>query len=224
MSTEKCHNSFARTVLAVIVLAVSLSATDKYGGDEVLQFYCIQAAAKSQSTSTLKPGVRATATAHTLYKRVASNGRIISVDTAVVRYWFSGAIIDSQVVKSSTSNGIPQVTFDLPPVFSEDYLFTFFPNDPGGETLSIGFDTPDDSTTLPVGLAVIDREEYGLQRLYLYYPRHEDYEHLSRGFRFMEYGGYLFPDSIWEVGAIEGVFSTEHFRLESRIDSITIGR
>lgn len=210
--------------MPVIVLAVSLSATDKYGGDLVLQFYCTQAAAKSQSTRAFATGVQAVATAHTLFKRVAHDGRITSVDTAVVRYWFTGGIIDSQVVGSATSDGLPQVTFDLPPVFSEDYLFTFFPNDPGGEMLSIGFDTPDDSTTLPVGLAVIDRDKYVLRRLYLHYPRPNGYKRLSRGFRLIEYGGYLFPDSVWEVGAKEGVLTTEHYRLESRIDSVSISR
>jgi hypothetical protein len=155
---------------------------------------------------------------------MASDGRITSVDTAVVRYWFTGDLLDSQVVESSTSDELPQVTFDLPQVFSTDYLFTFFPNDPGGEMLSIGFDTPDDTTTLPVGLAVIDREEYVLRRLYLHYPRLKGYRHLSRGFRFVIIDGYLVADSIWEIGAKEGVLSTEHYRLESRIDSITINQ
>lgn len=224
MSTEKCHIWFAWTLLPVIVLTATLSATDKYGGDQVVEFYCTQATAKSQSQSAFAPGVQAAATAHTLYKRVASDGRITSVDTAIVRYWFTGGIVDSQVVVSATSDGIPQVAFDLPLVFSEDYLFAFFPNDPGGEMLSIGFDTPDDSTTLPIGLAVIDRDEYVLRRLYLYYPRIEGYEHLSRGFRLMEFEGYLFPDSIWEVGSKEGIFSTENYRLEAMIDSVSISR
>lgn len=221
MSTEKCHIWCAWTLLPVIVLAMSLSATDKYGGDQVLQFYCTQAA-KSQGSSVFTTGVQAAATVHSFYKRLASDGRTTSVDTAVVRYWFTGGVIDSQVVESSSSDGMPQVSFDLPQVFSADYLFTFFPNDPGGELLSIGFDTPDDTTTLPVGLAVIDRESYGLRRVYLHYPRLKGYKRLSRGFRLVEYGGYQFPDSVWEVGAKEGVISTEHFRLESRIDSVQI--
>lgn len=210
--------------MPVFVLAVTLSATDKYGGDPVLQFYCTQIVAKSESANALATGVKVAATAHTLFKRVASDGRVTSVDTAVVRYWFSGGALDSQVVERSTSDGLPQATFNFPPIFSANYLFTFFPNDPGGEMLSIGFDTPDDSTARPVGLAVIDREEYVLRRLYLHYPRLKGYKRLSRGFRLIEYGGFLFPDSIWEFGVKEGVLSTECYRLESRIDSVSINR
>lgn len=210
--------------MPAIVLAVTLSATDKYSEDQVLEFYCTQAATHNLSTNPFANGVQAAATAHILFERVASDGRITSVDTAVVRYWFTGGIVDSQVVRSATSDGIPQVTFGPPPVFSEGYLFTFFPNDPGREMLSIGFDTPDDSTTLPVGLAVIDRDKYVLRRLYLHYPRLKGYKRLSRGFRLTEFEGYVFPDSIWEVGSKEGVFSTEHYRLEARIDSVSISR
>ena len=222
MSIEKYHIGFACTSVLVLILAVFLMAADKYNGDQVLKFYCTQADAESQNANAFSTDVQAVATAITLYKRVASDGHITSEDTAVIRYWFTGGKIDSQVVESSTSDGIPQVTFDMPLVFSQGYMFTFFPNDPGGEMLSIGFDTPDDTVVLPVGLAVIDRDKYILRRLYLYYPQLNGYKHLSRGFRLTEYEGYLFPDSIWEVGARAGVFSTENYRLESRIDSITI--
>ena len=33
---------------------------------------------------------------------------------------------------------------------------------------------------------------------------------------------YIFPDSIWEVGSREGIFSTENYRLETSISSILI--
>lgn len=224
MSTEKYHIWIAWTVLPVIVLAVMLSAASKYDGDPVLEFYCERAAAESQNTSAYAKGVQVTAIAHTLYKRVASNGSVTSVDTAVVRYWLTSGILDSQVVASSSGDDLPLVTFELPQVFSGAYRFTFFPNDPGGEMLSIGFDTPDDSTAQPVGLAVIDRDKYIMRRLYLHYPRLDGYKRLSRGFRLAEFDGYLFPDSVWEVGSKEGVLTTEHYRLEARIDSVSISR
>lgn len=224
MSTENYHIRFQWTFLLVIALAVTLSATSKYDGDQVLEFYCTQVEARSQDSNPFAPGVKVAATAHSFYKRVASDGHITSVDTAVVRYWFTGGLLDSQVVESSTWDGMPLITFESPRLFSGNYLFNFFPNDPGGEMLSIGFDTPDDSTATPVGLAVIDRDKYVLHRLYLHYARLDGYKRLSRGFRFAESDGFLFPDSIWEVGAKEGVLTTEHYRLESRIDSIIIGR
>jgi len=222
MSTEKCHNWLVWTFLPVITLALSLSASDNYGGDQVLEFYCKQAAAESQKNNTFAGGLHVEVTAHSLFKRVGSDGRITSVDTAVICYWFTGGILDSQVVQRSTSDGIPPVTFVRPQVFSDDYLYTFFPNDPGGEMLSIGFDTPEDTMALPVGLAVISRDEYVLHRLYLHYPNIKGFKHLSRGFRLTDVGGYLFPDSIWEIGAKEGVFSTEQYRLETGVDSVIV--
>lgn len=224
MSIEKYHIGFACANVIVLLLAVSIMAAGDYGDDQVLKFYCTQTEAISQRSNALSNYVQVVATAHTFYKRIASDGHVTSVDTAVIRYWFTGGIIDSQVVVSGNLDEIPQAKFDIPDVFSQDYMYSFFPNDPGGGMLSIGFDTPNDSVDLPVGLAVIDRDEYKLRRLYLHYPQLDGYKHLSRGFRLTECGEYLFPDSIWEVGSREGVLSTEHYRLESRIDSIIINK
>jgi hypothetical protein len=61
-----------------------------------------------------------------------------------------------------------------------------------------------------------------LRWLYLYYPSTSGVERLTRSFRFTEVEGYVFPDSIWEVGARSGIFSLEYYRLETGIVEIEV--
>ena len=210
------------------MVALSATATgladDSYGDDPVLKFYWTQAATVSAESDPLRNGVSFSLLTTSHYKRVASNGRITGVDTAIVRYWFSCGSLDSQVVEMATSDVKMQQQFSIPDLFDAQYRYTFYPNDTGGELLAIGFDTPKADDSLPVGLVMIDRDSYLLRRVYLYYPHREGYERFSRCYRVSEHDGFLFPDSIWEVGAREGVFSTENYRLETRIDAVSVDR
>jgi len=112
----------------------------------------------------------------------------------------------------------------VPNVFAQASEFCFYPNDTGGVELALGFDHDVSLSQLPVGLAVIDRDRYLLRWLYLYYPEHLDYKRFSRSYRLTLQDGYVFPDSIWEVGARPGIFSPEYYRLETVITGITIYR
>jgi len=60
--------------------------------------------------------------------------------------------------------------------------------------------------------------------LYLFYPNRPDFKKFSLSFRFVEYQGHVFPDSIWEVGTKAGIFSTESYRVETAIEHLTIYR
>lgn len=224
MSTEKYHIRVLWIAMVALIATATGFADDSYGGDPVLEFYCTQAASVSAESDALRNGVSFSLLTTSHYKRVASNGRITSVDTAIVRYWFSSGSLDSQVVETATSDGIMHQRFSVPDVFNAQYRYTFYPNDTGGELLAIGFDTPTVDDSLPAGLVVIDRDSYSLCRLYLYYPHREGYKRFSRCYRMSEHDGFLFPDSIWEVGAREGVFSTENYRLETRIDAVSVDR
>ncbi len=224
MSTEKYHIRVLWIASVALIATATGSADDSYGGDPVLEFYCTQAASVSAESDPLGNGVSFSLLTTSHYKRVASNGRITSVDTAIVSYWFSSGSLDSQVVETATSDGIMHQRFSVPDVFNAQYRYTFYPNDIGGELLAIGFDTPTADDSLPVGLIVIDRDSYLLRRLYLYYPHREGYKRFSRCYRMSEQSGFLFPDSIWEVGAREGVFTTDDYRLETRIDAVSVER
>ncbi len=224
MSTEKCHIQVLWIATVALIATATGLADDSYGGDPVLEFYCTQAASVSAESDPLENGVKFSLLTTSHYKRVASNGRITSVDTAIVRYWFSSGSLDSQMVETATSDGIMHQRFSVPDIFKAQYRYTFYPNDTGGELLAIGFDTPKADDSLPVGLVVIDRDSYLLRRLYLYYLHREGYKRFSRCYRLSEREGFLFPDSIWEVGAREGIFSNENYRLETRIDAVSVDR
>ncbi|MFQ5454036.1 MAG: hypothetical protein ACE5D6_07600, partial [Candidatus Zixiibacteriota bacterium] len=94
----------------------------------------------------------------------------------------------------------------------------------GGVELSIGFDTFLSDNNSPTGIAVIDRERYFVRRLHLFYPNNKKYKRFSRSFHFIEYEGYIFPDTIIEIKGELGVFSTEFYRIETSVSEIKIYR
>jgi hypothetical protein len=220
MSIEKYL--IAVTWIATIAVTVSASAADRYGGDGVLEFYCTRSAEAANRMNPIGQRLSFTLATTSHYKRIDSHGKVSGVDTAEVQYWFREGVLDSQVVRSAPSGGSRSLSWSLPDVFAEGYLYTFYPNDAGGKELAIGFDTPKAADSLPVGLMIIDRESYLPRRFYLHYPNRPGYKRFSLGYRLSERDGFLFPDSIWEVAAKEAVFSTENYRRETRVDSVRI--
>ena len=90
--------------------------------------------------------------------------------------------------------------------------------------MAVGFDSFSAEDPSPVGLAVFDRAEFFLKWLHLHYPNRERYKRYSQSYRFVTRDEYVFPDSIWEVSARRGIFSTEFLRTETGITDITIYR
>ncbi len=226
MSTEKYNISVTGVCLVAALIGVLIAAEDDLAQatDPVLQFYCERAAAVAAARDPVQHGLSYSFTAKTHYKKVGKRGQIEKTDSAVADYYFSYGNLDSQKTKVATSTKTDDVCFVVPDVFSEDYHFNFFPHDTGGSQLAIGFDSDSAADPRPVGLALIDRERYFLRLLHTSYPNTPGYKRLSRSYRFVEVEGYLFPDSIWEVGAIQGVFSTDDYRLETGIENIIIYR
>lgn len=192
----------------------------KEGIDPVLQFYVKQADSVFGRTELKENDLRYSFLAFTYFKRIGRKGVVERLDSSVTRYFCSGKSIDSTQVLLEPENSIPQITFGYPNVFTEHYEHNFFPNDIGDTNLAIGFDNFSSTDTLPTGVAVIDRDDYALHRLYLYFPNTKDYKRLTRSFRFAEFSGLVFPDSIWEVGAKQGVFTVEYYRMETEIGQL----
>ncbi len=228
MSTEKYHVSVARTGvcflagLAAVLVAVEDDAAQ--AADPVLQFYRERAAAVTAARDPIESGLSYSFTARTYYKEVGKRGQIEKTDSTVAEYYFSFGSLDSQRTRVAASTRINDVCFSVPNVFREGCHFNFFPHDTGGPYLAIGFDSDSVGDPRPVGLALIDRERYFLCRLYVFHPNKPGYKRFSRSYRLVEIEGYIFPDSIWEVGARQGVFSTDDYRLETGIENITIYR
>ncbi|MFQ5500268.1 MAG: hypothetical protein ACE5FH_11420 [Candidatus Zixiibacteriota bacterium] len=192
--------------------------------DPVLDFYCKRARAVFKSTDPVERGIAFSILAHTVHKTIGNGGRSVAVDSATTRYFFSFGEPDSLVTQGSVGGGQLKPSLWPPNVFEGDYAFNFFPNDTGGSDLSIGFDTRSYEDSLPVGIAIIDRERCFLKQLYLYYPFVSGHRRFTRSFRFVQKDGFTFPDSIWVVGSKQGVFGADHYRIETGISEIEVRR
>lgn len=213
---------FQITAALILAAILSVSALAQEKTDPVLEFYVSQAKNAFEESSQQSEKMRYTFLVTSHYKQLGRGGFVERLDTAITRYFMTGSQIDStQVVAESTSD-MPVPTLAFPNIFAESYIYNFFPNDIGEEDIAIGFDTPDSKDTLPSGLAVINREEYKLKRLYLYFQDPEGLKRLTRSYLFKEQNGFIFADSIWELKAKHGVFSIEYNRLETDIGQLEL--
>ena len=159
-----------RLWMALFVLVAGLplrSAVDDQQTDPIVQFYCAQARSVCAEHRPDEQALAYSLTATSYRKKVGGRGAIEHIDSAVADFYFSGGTLDSQKTAVSTSKKLANIDFSYPNVFDQDYQFSFYPNDTGGKYLAIGFDTDSAGDPRPVGLAIIDRYEYSLHRLYL---------------------------------------------------------
>ena len=222
MSTKK-HLS---TVIAVslIVLAILTVGRTQEADQWVLEHYTDMAAHAVDSRDPLGTGATFSLMTRSYYKHVGRGGVVEKIDSARINYFYSFGQLDSQVVVSGESGRFKDVDFSYPNVFEDDYVFSLFPNDTGGPEMAIAFDTDSLSDVRPIGLAVIDRAEYYPRWLYLSYPSRSNHTRYTRSFHFVKQLGLIFPDSIWIVGARAGIFSSEHYRLETGVLEIEVSR
>ncbi len=224
MSIEKYRIALT-LMLTILGIGLTLGlAGDRGEGSPILRFYCDKARTVCAQRSPVDQAVSYSFTATVYFKKLGRRGKVTHVDTASSDLYFSGESLDSQKVVASSPSKFPHLEFSYPNVFNSDYHFSFFPNDTGGDYLAVGFDGDSANDPRPVGLAIIDRNEYYLHRLYLFYPERERYKRVSQIFHFVEREGYLFPDSIYETAAKAGIFSIDYYRLEAVISNIRVYR
>jgi hypothetical protein len=217
-------NFFVTLIWAVLSLFSMPSAGSGQDTDHVLIFYVSHADTAYLNNNLSEQNMKFSFEAATFYKSIGRAGKITHIDSSITRYFWTGHTLDSSKTQLNPKRSLPENTFEYPNVFTASYDHKFFPNDIGGQELAIGF-TPDANTAdLPNGIAVLDREEFNLKSLYLYFPEPEGYKRLTRSYRFIQFSGFTFPDSIWEVGAKQGIFTTDHYRLETKISNIQLLR
>jgi len=218
-------NYFLTTTMSVLT-ALSTGYGDESAEDidPILKYYVSHAdSAYTKSILTNNP-VRFSFEAFTYYKVLGRGGAVEKIDSSATRYFLNGTNIDSSKIIFENERKTPVITLEFPNIFAKDFEHGFFPNDVGGQKLAISFAPDVDSTDLPDGIAIVDREEFKLMELYMYFPEPDGYKRLTRSFRFVDYSGYVFPDSIWEIGAKQGIFSVDFYRLETKIDKIQLLR
>jgi hypothetical protein len=204
---------------AVLLTGAALLAQSE---DPVLRFYCDRARVTCNERHPVQQGLTYSFTATSFRQQLGRKGTIKHVDSTIANYYFSEGALDSLTTTMSTSGKIKDLDFFYPNVFDLDYDYRFFPNDTGGDLLTIGFDTDSLGDPRPVGLAVIDRYDYSMSRLYLFYPEKPKYKRYSRVLYLSPHDGYVFPDSVVESGSRSGILSDDHYRLRTMISDLRI--
>ncbi|HPI31943.1 MAG TPA: hypothetical protein PLR32_01415 [candidate division Zixibacteria bacterium] len=192
--------------------------------DPVLRYYCQRAAGQGESRDPAKTGLRYEVWVRTYLTHFGRGNKVELTDSALFRRFCSFGAIDSQQTEAVTKESLAKFDLSYPNVFQGAYEFRFFPNDTGGAALAIGFESDTVQNLSPVGLAVIDRTSFYLQRLYLYYPNAEKYERYSRTFSLRLQDGYVFPDTVVTMYSEAGIFAVEHYRIDTYVDSVRIFR
>lgn len=219
------------TILSLLFTSVTLlvmaqdDSTRVLPNDPILTYFWQRADATMNSGNPNDRGISYSYIATTYYKKIGKAGAVDWTDSLSTAYYFSFGKLDSSKARLAPTRGeFPTIRFDAPNVFANDYYLNDFPNDTGGASLPIGFDSDSTQPDMPTGIAIIDRSSYFPRWLYLHYPQEEGYRRFTRSFRFTVHDGFIFPDSIWEVATKYGLFFPTSYRLETRIDSLTIHR
>lgn len=215
---------FQITDVLILAAILFISALAQEPTDPVLSFYVTQAKKAFETSQLHSEKMHYTFLVTSHYQKIGRGGVVERLDTAITRYFMSGSQIDSTQVVAEPTSEMPVPTIAFPNIFAESYIYNFFPNDIGEEDIAIGFDTPGSEDSLPAGLAVIDRAEYKLKRLHLYYQNPDGFKRLTRSYLLKEQNGFIFADSIWELNAKHGVFSTEYYRLKTDIGQLELIR
>lgn len=216
-------------VLVVFVITVFLlqPLAAQEASDDILEFYQTRAGGVFDSRSPFESGLSFSLLGKTYYI-VYDKAKNKSIkDSLIYRSYYSFGKIDSTIKvckECMFPEELEMSTIFYPNVFDGSYLYNFFPNDTGGSDLAIGFDTKELIDSLPDGLALIDRERYFLKKLHLYFYKERRDRRESKSYRFTEHEGFIFPDSIWEIKAKRGIFSTEYYRLETSLTEFQIYR
>ena len=227
MNTKKMIRMSNKNKILWIVLALLnlLTSCVVWGSeDDILTFYTKRAAEVFQSRNPIESGTAFSFTAKTYYKILNDQSRYILTDSSEATYYYSFGQEDSINFIIAPEHEFESLPLVYPDIFSGNYLYNFFPNDTGSIDLPIGFDTPKMDTTLPVGFIVIDRQKYIYRYLYLYYLNPTRFKRWSLGYRFIEYEGMIFPDSIWTLKSRRQLFFADNYRYETKLFDFTIYR
>ncbi|RKX29156.1 MAG: hypothetical protein DRP47_02480 [Candidatus Zixiibacteriota bacterium] len=192
--------------------------------DPVVDFYRERAQSAYRTLNPFYNGATISFLAKSYLTKLARGGREILSDSSIVWYFYSYGNLDSQQVVIATSSELEKIDFSYPNLFENDYDFTFFPNDVGGEALAIGIDSDTAQNLKPTGIAVINRNQCYLLRQYLYYRDDDKYKRYSKYSSFSYCDGVVFPDTVRVTYITVGIFSAEHFRRETFVDSLIVAR
>jgi len=209
-------------LLSLLLLTAVYVVCQESGDDPILDYYWDKACNVMLQVDSVKAKSTYVFRARSFRHRVDSEGHITKTDSLEADHFYSGSTLDSQTVVSGDPERFEDL--DLAPfnIYKHAYHLNMFPNDTGGVDLAIGLTSDSTTPTQPDGLLIMDRREFYVKWLYLPYSDKPGYKRYTKSFRFIPVDGLIFPDSIWEVGTKQGVFSSENYRLETGISDIKV--
>ncbi len=208
----------------VVAVALVLPVVAQEETDEILHHYQKRAGEVFDGRNPFISGVTFSFEATTFRKIYDKNGNTSIADSSISLYYYSFGNLDSIVTKVPSEKKIDSTDMQYPNIFKGIYKYNFYPNDTGGKELSIGYDSYEFDPSVPIGIATIDRDRYFLKQLYMHFVNEKRIDRSSKAFRFIEFEGYIFPDSVWELKCKSGIFTREYYRIETGIRNIKIQR
>ena len=198
-----------------LILLASLKCPAAEIKDSAVRYYIDKIDSLLNSSQIFDSNLKYTCEVKSLYHKINQRGEIDKSDTAVYLIMISHGI-DSvvNIIDSSAfdENRVPKrLSFARP--WNLDCRLYFFPNDTGVGDLAIGFEPVNaDSVMLPTGMILLDRISFKIRRIYLYYPRFEDFERLSMVYQFTPGDDNLLLKSLTLQGSFYGFFQRRYFR------------
>jgi len=211
------------SVAAVICALIPIAGLAQNDAD-VLDYYVSRAKATFETRDPLARGVSYSFLATTIEWKLNRDGVIQSADSVSTRYFYSFGQLDSQVTVRPATHSIKDVDLNIPNIFNHEYVYNFFPNDSGGDRLSLGFDSPSVESPLPTGIVAVDRSLYYVRALFMVYPVKSGYDRYSRIIETTLEDGYVFPKKIAVAAGKRGVLFTDFYRRETTISELAIYR
>ena len=206
------------------VIIVTASVIQAQQDAEILDYYVQRAKATFETRDPLARGVTYSFLATTVEWQLNREGKEQSVDSNSIRYYYSFGQLDSQVTVQKAERDISGIDLGIPDIFVDDYQYNFFPNDSGGQRMSLGFDSREAESDLPVGFVTIDRNLYFVRGLHMVYPRKEGFDRFSRSIETSLEDGYIFPREVTVVAGRRGILFTEYYRRKTTVSELAIAR
>ncbi|MBU0985368.1 MAG: hypothetical protein KKA42_15955 [candidate division Zixibacteria bacterium] len=221
--------NIVKIVLCLVVgglFALAVAQTNRAADevDPILEYYWTKAGRAAVQSDPAVVGVSYALTARSMKYGTTSSGDVMRMDSVLTRMFFTGGTLDSQQVSYQERHRLTAADLAWPNLFDGPYHYHMFPNDTGGGDLALGLVADSGDVDSPDALVYIDRQ-FGYPRwMYLTYPQKPGYRRFTRGLRFAFVDGLVFPDSVWEMGATQGLLSREQYRIETSISDIQILR
>lgn len=189
-------NSKVIYVLCLLLIVVLFEIRLSYAGepDATMQYYLNSVDYIFNKNLIFNTDEEFTYRVRSILEITDYRGRQEDIDTTVFQLFYSDGALDSSRILDSTDmkeNTLPD-NFNYPQPWKENLMFDFYPNDTGVGELAISFESTFlDSTDATIGFFNLDRDNFYLTALFIYYPNPKQHERVSEVFIFDRLNDYI---------------------------------